>query len=149
MFKGGKWWCCWCGCIVAYSLGGSVFAAFLNVFSALLTHTHAKCVIYWESKMAKSDILIIFQTFVNVCKWLLPSYTSWRNGCVHANTHANSHQRYIHSSIFFQMSPSKTQNWRVRGVSGNPQDSIQLFLESPPVAAFSKDPDQLEKAKSC
>lgn len=73
-------------------------------------HTHAKCFIYWESKMVKSDILIIFQTFINVCNWLLPSYTSRRNGCVHANTHANSHHRYIHSSFYFQMSPSKTQN---------------------------------------
>lgn len=99
--------------------------------------------------MVKSDILIIFQTFINVCNWLLPSYASRRNGCVHDNTHANSHHRYIHSSIYFQMSPRKTQNWRVRGASGNPQDSVQLFVESPPVAAFNKDPDQEEKAKSC
>lgn len=99
--------------------------------------------------MVKSDILIIFHTFINVCNWLLPSYTSRRKRCVYANTHANSHHRYIHSSIYFQMSPRKTQNWRVRGASGNPQDSVQLFVELPPAASFNKDPDQQEKAKSC
>lgn len=118
------------------------------VFSQPSSHKCQRCYLLGK-QMVKSDILIIFQTFINVFNWLLPSYTSRRNGCVHANPHANSHHRYIHSSIYFQMSPRKIQNWRVRGASGTPQDSIQLFVESPPAAAFNSDPEQQEKAKSC